>query len=63
VRDEHRPAHEVKTGRNRKVRVRLCSGREIARTSKVVVRVKIAGRTARMSVRLGHRAKLALEKR
>jgi hypothetical protein len=52
----------VKQGRNGKVRLRLGSSRRIARSSRVIVKVKIAGRTARMTVRLGHQARLALKR-
>jgi hypothetical protein len=52
----------VKQGRNGKVRLRLGSAHRIARSSRVVVKVKIAGRTARMTVRLGHKARLALKR-
>jgi hypothetical protein len=48
-----------KSGRNGSVRLRLRSSRRISRTARVVVKVKIAGRSARMTVPLGHKAKLA----
>ena len=52
----------VKQGRDGKVRLRLGSSHRIARSSRVVVKVNIAGRTARMTVRLGHKARLALKR-
>jgi hypothetical protein len=48
------------SGRKGEVRVRLRSPRRIARRSRVVVQVSVRGRSARMTVRLGKRAKLAL---
>ena len=50
-----------RTGRNGAVRVRLGSSRRIARSSRVVVRVRIAGRSARITVPLGHKTRLALK--
>ena len=51
-----------RSGRHGEVRVRLRSKRRIARSSRVVVRVKVAGRSARMTVPLGKRSRLALER-
>ena len=52
-----------KAGRhNGRVRVRVRSQRRIKRSARVVVRVKIAGRRARMTVPLGHEARLALKR-
>ena len=48
------------TGKQGAVRVRIRSTRRIARSSKVIVKVKIAGNTARMTVPLGKKARLAL---
>jgi hypothetical protein len=51
-----------KTGRKGKVRLRLRSTKRIARSARVVVKVRIAGRSARMTVPLGHKARLALKR-
>ena len=49
----------TKSGRNGKVKVTLRSSRRIARKSRIVVRVKIRGYTARITVPLGKKARLA----
>ncbi len=51
-----------KSGRKGHVRLRLRSSKRISRSARVVVKVKIAGRSARMTVPLGHKAKLALKR-
>jgi hypothetical protein len=51
-----------KTGRKGKVRLRLRSSEPISRSARVVVKVRIAGRSARMTVPLGHKARLALKR-
>jgi hypothetical protein len=49
------------SGKKGKVRLRIRSSRRIARSSDVVVRVSVGGRSARMTVPLGKKAKLALK--
>jgi hypothetical protein len=51
------------SGRKGRVRLRLRSSHRIARTSAVVVRVTIGRRSARMTVPLGKKSKLALKRR
>jgi hypothetical protein len=51
------------SGKKGQVRLRLRSPRRIARRSEVVVKVTIGGRSARMVVPLGKKARLALKKR
>ncbi|HWM10406.1 MAG TPA: hypothetical protein VNO82_13730, partial [Solirubrobacteraceae bacterium] len=51
-----------KSGRKGQVRLRLRSSKRISRSARVVVKVKIAGRSARMTVPLGRKARLALKR-
>ena len=53
----------TRTGKRGSVRLKLRSTRRIARSSRVVVRVTVGGRSARMTVPLGKEAKLRLKAR